>query len=59
MVPGKDMEDHFGEVGVGETDYIQGTVDDIIYNLWGTKDPNYLMMMMATGGHLLEDTTCK
>ena len=33
MVPGKDTEDRFEEVEVGETDAIQGTVDDIIYNL--------------------------
>ena len=32
MVSGKDMEDHFGEVGVGETDAIQVTVDDVIYD---------------------------
>ena len=30
MVPGKDTEDHFGEVEVGETDTIQGTVDNVI-----------------------------
>ena len=34
MVPGKYIEDHFREVEVGETYFIQGTVDDIIYNLW-------------------------
>ena len=33
MVPGKEMEDHFGGVEVGETDAMQGTVDDVIYNL--------------------------
>ena len=59
MVPGKDMEDPFWEVEVGDTDAIQGTVDDVIYNLWGMKDPNYFMSMMATGGRLLEDETCK
>ena len=30
MVPGKYMEDHFGEVELGETYAIQGTVDDVI-----------------------------
>ena len=34
MVPGKDIEDPFREVEVGETDAIQGTVDGVIYNLW-------------------------
>ena len=59
MVPGKDMEDHFGRMVVGETDAIQGTVDGDIYNLWGTKEPIYLKRMMATGGCLLADDICK
>ena len=59
MVPGKDMEDHFGEVEVGDTDAIQGKVDDVIYNLWGIKETNYVMSMMTTGGRLLEDDACK
>ena len=58
MVPGKNVEDHFGEVKVGETDAIQVTVDDIIYNLWGMKELNYVMKIMATGGHLFLNDTC-
>ena len=57
MVSVKDIEDNFGEVEVGEIDTIQGTVDDIIYNLWVTKEPNYVMKMMATGSILLVDDT--
>ena len=53
------MEDHFGEVVVGETYAIQGTVDDVTYNVWGMKYPNYIFRMMATGGRLLVDDTCK
>ena len=53
------MEDHFGEVEVGGIDPIQGTVDDIIYNSWGMKDPNYVTSIMANGGRLLADDTCK
>ena len=53
------MEDHFWEVEVGETDSIQGKVDDVIYNLWRMKEPNYVMRMTATGGRLLEDDTWK
>ena len=41
VVPGKVMEDPFGEVQVGEIDAIQGKVDDVIYNLGGMKEPNY------------------
>ena len=44
---------------MGETDSIEGTVDDVISNLWGMKYPNYVMRMMATGGRLLVDNTCK
>ena len=43
---------------MGETDAILGTVDDIIYNLLEMKEPNYMMSMMATGGHILVDDTC-
>ena len=44
------MEDHFGEVEVGEIDNIQGTVDAVIYNLGEMKEPTYVMGIMATGG---------
>ena len=44
---------------MGETDAIQGTVDDVIYSLWGMKEPNYVMRIMATGGRLLVDDTYK
>ena len=33
VVPGKEMENRFGEVGLGETDTIQVTVDEFIYIL--------------------------
>ena len=59
MVPGKEMKDNFGEVEVGETYVIQGTVDDVIYSLWGMKEPNYVMRMMATGGRILADEKYK
>ena len=59
MVPGKDMEDHFWELEVGETDAIQGTVDGGTYNLWWIKEPNYVMRMIATDGRILADEICK
>ena len=59
MVPCKEMEDYFGKVEVGQIDSIQGTVDDVIYNLWGMKAPNYVMRKMDTGGFLLVDDTCR
>ena len=59
MVPHKDMEYHFVEVELGGTYAIQGTVDDVIYNLWGMKEPNYVMRFMDTGGCILLDDTFK
>ena len=53
------MEDHFGEVKVGETYSIQEKVNDFIYNLWGMKETTYVMRIMATGGRLLIDDTRK
>ena len=44
---------------VGEIDIIQETVDGVIYNLWGMKEPNYVMRMMAAGVRLLEYDTTK
>ena len=59
MVPGKEIENNFGEVEVevGVTDVIQVTVDDVIYTLCGKKEPNYVMRMMSTGDRLLADYT--
>ena len=59
VVPSKEMENHFGGVEMGEIYVIQGTGDDIIYNLWGTKERICVMKMMDTGGRLLVDDTCK
>ena len=53
------MEDYFGEVEVGETYSIQWIVDDVIYHLWGVKEPNYVIRTMAASGRLLTDDTSK
>ena len=53
------MEDHLGEVEVVEADSIQVTVEDGLYNLLVTKETNYVMRMIATGGRFLADVTCK
>ena len=53
------MEHPLGELDVGERDFINETIDDVIYNLWWMKEPNYLMRMMDTGGRFLADDTCK
>ena len=43
---------------MGETDAVQGEVD-VIHNLWGMKEHNYVMRIMDTGGRLLADNACK
>ena len=59
MVPVKDMKDHFGEVEVGDTDSMKVTVDYVIYNVWGMKEPTYVMGMIVTGVCLWVDDTRK
>lgn len=59
MVPGDAMERHFQDKEVGDTDAIEGVLDGVKYTIWGMKEPNYIMRMMATGGALLADETCK
>ena len=59
MVPGKEREDNFGEVEVGEIDDTHVTVDNVIYNLWGMNEPNYVTRIVDTGGRLLADETFK
>ena len=44
---------------MGETDYIQGKVDDVIYNLFGIKEPNYVMKIMYNCRLFLADEKCK
>ena len=43
---------------MGEIDAIQVTVNDVIYNLWSTKEPNSLTRMMVTGDRLLAYDKC-
>jgi hypothetical protein len=59
MVPGDAMERHFEDKEVGDVDAIEGVLDGVKYTLWGMKEPNYIMRMMATGGALLSDFSCK
>ncbi|KAL7549033.1 hypothetical protein ACHAWF_012294, partial [Thalassiosira exigua] len=59
LVPGDKMEEHFASKKVGEIDAIQGEKDRVKYTLWGMKEPDYVMRIMATGGALISDETCK
>ena len=60
-VPGDAMQRFFNEEGVnvGDNHAISGTMDGVPYNLWGMKEPDYVMRMMATGGPLSALESCK
>jgi hypothetical protein len=60
-VPGDAMQQFFDAdgVNVGDNHAIVGTMDGVAYNLWGMKEPDYVMRMMVTGGLLAVFDTCK
>mmetsp|Transcript_19630 Transcript_19630/g.42045 ORF Transcript_19630/g.42045 Transcript_19630/m.42045 type:complete len:293 (+) Transcript_19630:2219-3097(+) len=60
-VPGNKIDRVFAEDGVkmSDTNDVQGVQDSITYNLWGMKEPNYVMKVMVTGGSLLSNNSCK
>jgi hypothetical protein len=60
-VPGDAMQARFDRSGVnvGDVDAVSGTQDGVPYNLWGMKEPDYVMRMMATGGPNSVDDSCK
>lgn len=55
------METRFANMTVGAVDCIQGSNEatNIPYYMWGMKETKYIMHVMATGGALLPDGTCK
>ena len=61
LVPGEAIKEHMNMdgVNVGDTAAIEGTLDEVKYNLWCMKEPDYTMTIMATGGRLLSDESCK
>ena len=59
MVPGDAMTEAFDEGQVGDSMAISGVLDGVKYFLWGLKEPSYVMKMMATGGPLISNDTCK
>jgi hypothetical protein len=60
-VPGDAMQVRFDRPGmnVGDVDAISWTQDGTPYFLWGMKEPDYVMRMMATGGPNTPDEMCK
>ncbi len=59
FVPGKAMDSHFNNKQVGECDAISGVLDEEKYFIWGMKEPDYVMKIMASGGGLISDDNCK
>ena len=59
MVPGEVIRAHYEDKEVGEMDAIQGTMDGHPYTIWGMKELDYVMSMMAMGGLLNEDKNCR
>ena len=53
------MMEAFAEANVGTSMAIPSVLDGVKYFLWGLKEPSYVMKMMATGGPLIANETCK
>ena len=64
LVPGDMMERRFADMNVGDVDAIEGSMQaadgtTFPYTLWGMKEPDYVMRIMATGGALMSDESCR
>jgi hypothetical protein len=61
FVPGEAINREFEnlELKVGDSLAITGKLDGEEYFLWALKEPSYIMKMMATGGPLLANESCK
>ncbi len=61
FVPGEAINREFEnlDLKVGDSLAITGKLDGEEYFLWALKEPSYIMKMMATGGPLLANESCK
>ena len=53
-VPGDMIDDYFKEKEVGSTDSLKGTLEDVPYDIFCMKEPDYVMKIMSTYGGLFE-----
>lgn len=53
-VDGNAITSHFTELSVGTTDRLPGTFEDIKFDIFAMKEPDYVMMLMSTYGALIE-----
>ena len=51
-LPGDTIVAHFAEKGIGESDALQGMLDDVKFHVVAMKEPDYVMMFMTTYGTL-------
>ena len=51
-IPGDSILAHFAEKGIGESDALQGMLDDVKFHVVAMKEPDYVMMFMTTYGTL-------
>ena len=51
-IPSTNILAHFAEKGIGESDALQGMLDDVKFHVVAMKDPDYVMMFMTTYGTL-------
>ena len=58
-VPGVAIDEHMAGKEVESVNAIQGSSEGVVYNLWAMKEPDHVMKMMATGGSLMTNDSCR
>ena len=52
-IPGNNIISHFAEKGIGESDTLQGMLDNVKFHAVVMKEQDYVMMFMTTYGTLV------
>ena len=50
FIKGDDINKHFEDKEIGDTDSLPGTMDGVPFHVFGLKEPDYVMKVMATYG---------
>ena len=53
-VPGDMIDDHFKDKDVGSVDSLKGKIDNVPYDIYCMKEPDYVMKIMSMHGGLFE-----
>jgi hypothetical protein len=53
-INGDEITSHFDDLPVGRTDRLPGTCENIPFDVFAMKEPDYVMMLMSTYGALAE-----